>query len=152
MPGVVMDENHEEEEGSQANENGNLISGKENLAANKSLNGDLTTQNPPNEEGEESRIDSELRHLVGGEMREVEIMEEDEVVRELDNDDSHSDLCFKKESSQVGNLENSQSGSTKATSFQSKKATQSQLDSDAPAISSPKGKVSQRKPPKDERE
>ncbi|KAK4778708.1 hypothetical protein SAY86_006236 [Trapa natans] len=29
--------------------------------------------------GEESRIDSELRHLVGGELREIEIMEEDEV-------------------------------------------------------------------------
>lgn len=102
-------------------------------------------------EGEESRIDSELRHLVGGEMREVEIMEEDDEVRKPENDDCHSDSGFKKESSPVGNLENSQSESSKTTSVQSKKAPQSQLDSDASAISSPKGKTFQGKPPKDKR-
>ena len=102
-------------------------------------------------EGEESRIDSELRHLVGGEMREVEIMEEEEeVVRKPENDDSHSDIAIKKESSSI-NLENSQSGSTKTTSAQSKKATQSQLESDASAVSSPKGKSPHGKPPKDKR-
>ncbi|KAK4781609.1 hypothetical protein SAY86_015711 [Trapa natans] len=37
-------------------------------------------------EGEESRIDSELRHLVGGEMRELEIMEEDEVEKPGEDD------------------------------------------------------------------
>lgn len=102
-------------------------------------------------EGEESRIDSELRHLVGGEMREVEIMEEEEGVRKPENDDSHSDIAIKKESSSIGNLENSQSGSTKTTSAQSKKATQSQLESDASAVSSPKGKSPHGKPPKDKR-
>ncbi|KAL3512849.1 hypothetical protein ACH5RR_025566 [Cinchona calisaya] len=102
-------------------------------------------------EGEESRIDSELRHLVGGEMREVEIMEEDEEVRKPEIDDSHGDPGFKKESSPLENLENSQSGSPKTTSVQSKKATQSHLDSDASAISSPKGKIPQGKPPKDKR-
>ncbi|KAK4750704.1 hypothetical protein SAY87_004186 [Trapa incisa] len=52
-------------------------------------------------EGEESRIDSELRHLVGGEMRELEIMEEDEVEKPGE-DDSHSDATSRKGSSSTG--------------------------------------------------
>lgn len=103
-------------------------------------------------EGEESRIDSELRHLVGGEMREVEIMEEDEEVQKPENGDYHSDSGFKKETSPSGNLESSsQSANTKTNSAQSKKASHSQLDSDTSAISSPKGKSPQGKPPKDKR-
>ncbi|KAI8032937.1 Protein KINESIN LIGHT CHAIN-RELATED 3 [Camellia lanceoleosa] len=49
---------------------------------------------------DESRIDSELCHLVGGEMREVEIMEEEvvEVEKNRDHDhESHSDSGSKKE-------------------------------------------------------
>lgn len=100
-------------------------------------------------EGEESRIDSELRHLVGGEMREVEIMEEDEEVQKPENGDAHSDSDLKKENSSTDNLENSQSANaTTTTSAQSKKVGQSQLDSDTSAISSPKGKSPQGKPPK----
>ncbi|XP_051133378.1 protein KINESIN LIGHT CHAIN-RELATED 3-like [Andrographis paniculata] len=50
-------------------------------------------------DGEESRIDSELRHLVGGEMREVEIIEEDEEVTKPENNSGgdHSDVGSKKE-------------------------------------------------------
>lgn len=99
-------------------------------------------------EGEESRIDSELHHLVGGEMREVEIMEEDEEVQKPQNGDAHSDSGLKKDNSSTDNLENSQSANGVTTSGQSKKASQSQLDSDASAISTPKGKSPQGKPPK----
>ncbi|KAI4329551.1 hypothetical protein MLD38_027927 [Melastoma candidum] len=49
-------------------------------------------------DGEESRIDSELRHLVGGEMREVEIMEDEEEA-EMQEHDGHSDTTSKRESS-----------------------------------------------------
>lgn len=55
-------------------------------------------------EGEESRIDSELRHLVGGEMREVEIMEEAVEEEEMQNfgDDLGSDSASKGGSFSVG--------------------------------------------------
>lgn len=97
-------------------------------------------------EGEESRIDSELRHLVGGEMREIEIMEEDEEVQKPENSDARSDSDLKKENSSADNLENSQSANaTTTTSAQSKKVSQSQLDSDTSAISSPQGKPPKRK-------
>lgn len=52
-------------------------------------------------EGDESRIDSELRHLVEGEMREVQLMEEDEEMQKPDNSDLESDSDSKKESSSV---------------------------------------------------
>ncbi|CAI0398643.1 unnamed protein product [Linum tenue] len=49
-------------------------------------------------DGDESRIDSELRHLVGGEMKEIEIMEEEEEeeevntkLPELDNSSPHKE-------------------------------------------------------------
>ncbi|XP_073140819.1 protein KINESIN LIGHT CHAIN-RELATED 3-like [Henckelia pumila] len=54
-------------------------------------------------EGDESRIDSELRHLVEGEMREVQIMEEDEEMQKPENSDLESDSGSKKESSSVEN-------------------------------------------------
>ncbi|KAL7153459.1 hypothetical protein ABFS83_04G170300 [Erythranthe nasuta] len=49
-------------------------------------------------DGEESRIDSELRHLVGGEMKEVEIIEEDEELHKPISSDYHSDSNSKKDS------------------------------------------------------
>ncbi|CAI9112744.1 OLC1v1013232C2 [Oldenlandia corymbosa var. corymbosa] len=89
-------------------------------------------------DGEESRIDSELRHLVGGEMREVEIMEEDEEIRRQEHDDSPNNSFSGKESSPE-NLGNWQSGSNKNASLQVKKTSHSPMDSDVSAISSPKG-------------
>lgn len=90
-------------------------------------------------DGDESRIDSELRHLVGGEMREVEIIEEDEEVQQPENADYNSDSGSKKDSSSTGKLDdNSQSARASA---QSKKAS---------AKSSPKSK-SPAKPPIDKR-
>lgn len=82
-------------------------------------------------DGEESRIDSELRHLVGGEMREVEIIEEDEEVQKPENGEYNSS---------TGNAENSQSTSKKA----------SHLEPEVSAVSSPKSK-SPAKPPIDKR-
>ncbi|KAL8529852.1 hypothetical protein ACS0TY_007056 [Phlomoides rotata] len=88
-------------------------------------------------DGEESRIDSELRHLVGGEMREVEIIEEDEEVQKPENGEY---------SSSTGNAENSLS----TPSAQSKKASHMQLEPEVSAVSSPKSK-SPAKPPIDKR-
>ena len=82
-------------------------------------------------DGDESRIDSELRHLVGGEMREVEIIEEDEELQRPDNGDSGS----KKDSS----VENSQS-------VDAKKASHLQLESEISGISSSSPK--EKSPPK----
>ncbi|XP_042049340.1 protein KINESIN LIGHT CHAIN-RELATED 3-like [Salvia splendens] len=88
-------------------------------------------------DGDESRIDSELRHLVGGEMREVEIIEEDEELQRPDNGDSGS----KKDSS----VENSQS-------VDAKKASHLQLESGISGISSSSPKSqSPAKPPIDRR-
>ncbi|KAI3454503.1 hypothetical protein Pfo_011166 [Paulownia fortunei] len=99
-------------------------------------------------DGEESRIDSELRHLVGGEMREVEIMEEDEEMPKPENGDYHSDSGSKKESPSTRKQENSQSAGASTPSAQSKKASHLALESEASAKSSPKSK-SPAKPPID---
>ncbi|PIM98901.1 Kinesin light chain [Handroanthus impetiginosus] len=99
-------------------------------------------------DGEESRIDSELRHLVGGESREVEIIEEDEEVKNQENGGYHSDSGSKKDSSSTGKPDNSQSASGNTPSAQSKKASHLQLDPEASAKSRPKSK-SPAKPPID---
>ncbi|KAE9467387.1 hypothetical protein C3L33_00706, partial [Rhododendron williamsianum] len=91
-------------------------------------------------EGEESRIDSELRHLVGGEMREVEIMEE-EVDMEKRGDECHSDSGSKKEIS-------SSTGKKSPSSVKSKKASQLELESESSSRLNPKSKSPQ-KPPAD---
>lgn len=92
-------------------------------------------------EGEESRIDSELRHLVGGEMREVEIMEE-EVDMEKRGDECHSDSGSKKEIS-------SSTGKKSPSSVKSKKASQLELESESSSRLNPKSKSPQQKPPAD---
>lgn len=92
-------------------------------------------------EGEESRIDSELRHLVGGETREVEIMEE-EVDMEKRGDESHSDSGSKKEISLS-------TGKKSPSSVKSKKASQLELESESSSKSNPKSKSPQQKPPAD---
>ncbi|PKI66652.1 protein KINESIN LIGHT CHAIN-RELATED 3-like [Punica granatum] len=102
-------------------------------------------------DGEESRIDSELRHLVGGEMRELEIMEEDEVDKSQEVE-SHSDATSRKGSSSTskksGKLDNTQS-SKSASSANSKKA---QVESEATSKQTPKSKsASSEKPPIDKR-
>ncbi|KAK4843131.1 hypothetical protein QYF36_004337 [Acer negundo] len=107
-------------------------------------------------DGEESRIDSELCHLVGGEMREVEIIEEEEVGEKPENvsgSTSSSSSSKKKGSSSHGKksvkLNKNQPSSTKSiSSGQSKKVSRLQLDSEVSSKSSPKVKDSSpRKPP-----
>lgn len=88
-------------------------------------------------DGDESRIDSELRHLVGGgEMREVEIMEEDEEVGRLehdDGDDALSDYTSRMGGTSAAKLDNSESATSKSPpSGKLKKAT---------AKSTPTGKI-----------
>ncbi|XVF54122.1 hypothetical protein PTKIN_Ptkin05aG0155700 [Pterospermum kingtungense] len=99
--------------------------------------------------GEESRIDSELRHLVGGEMREVEIMQEEEM--DKPEDDSRSNSSSKKGSSSSGKksglLDKTQSASAKSDNV--KNASQSQLDSETSTKPSIKGKSPPEKPPID---
>ncbi|KAL4036305.1 hypothetical protein IC575_005035 [Cucumis melo] len=97
-------------------------------------------------DGEESRIDSELNHLVGGEMREVEIIKEEEDIVEKPEHDfpvdsiNHSPSADKKEKA-----ENSQPGSSKRPS--GKKAPHLQLDHETSSKSSPRGKGLLDKPP-----
>lgn len=89
--------------------------------------------------GEESRIDSELRHLVGGEMREVEIMEEDDEVQKPKHKDTHSNSDSKEQSLKSISSKNS------------KEASQLQAGSEATSKSSTKSKSPQEKPPLDKR-
>ncbi|XP_020537418.1 protein KINESIN LIGHT CHAIN-RELATED 3 isoform X2 [Jatropha curcas] len=103
-------------------------------------------------DGEESRIDSELRHLVGGEMREVEIMEEEEV--DKPEDDNHSNTSSMKggssESKKSGKLD--KNASTKSfSSGTSKKGSQLALESEASSKMSPNSKSPPEKPPIDKR-
>ncbi|KAL2515757.1 protein KINESIN LIGHT CHAIN-RELATED 3-like [Forsythia ovata] len=100
-------------------------------------------------DGEESRIDSELCHLVGGEMAEVEIIEEDEEVQNPENGGYHSDSGSKKESLAVGKLDNSQPASTSTPSAKSRKAYLLQVESEVSAKSSPKSRNPE-KPPRSE--
>ena len=186
MPGIVMDEIHEE---GVVNElNGNSTPIKENLVENKSPKKTgpqspgiavAAADSPANEvvdtsieqlyenvcdlqssdqspsrrsfgsDGEESRIDSELCHLVGGEMKEVEIMEEEVVDKPVY--DSRSDSSSKKGSSSTNKksvkVDKTQSLNSKSVSpRKSKKPSHSQLDSEASSKSSPKGKSPPEKP------
>ncbi|XP_048445361.1 protein KINESIN LIGHT CHAIN-RELATED 3-like [Pyrus x bretschneideri] len=97
-------------------------------------------------DGDESRIDSELRHLVGGEMREVEIMEEE--VLENPAYDSRSDASSKKGSSsdrKSGKMV--KAASTKSVSSgNSKKVAHLQVDTETSSKSVAKGR-SPDKPP-----
>lgn len=195
MPGIIMDEIHEEEAVSELNGNSTPI--KENSVSNRSPEGTLGQQGPSSaggpdlpavdgvvetsieqlyenvcdmqssdqspsrnscgSDGEESRIDSELRHLVGGEMREVEIMEEEEVEKpgNISRSSSSSSSSKKGSSSQgkkSGKLNKNQSSSTRSiSSGQSKKVSRLQLDSEALSKSTPKAKDSPKKPPIDKR-
>ncbi|OVA07590.1 Tetratricopeptide TPR-1 [Macleaya cordata] len=90
-------------------------------------------------DGDESRIDSELRHLVGGEMREVEIMEE-----EIMESGSVGE--------KPGKLENAQTVSANSVSSpQSKGNSRLPLDSTQSPKSSPRSKITRDKPPVDKR-
>ncbi|WOH05259.1 hypothetical protein DCAR_0624673 [Daucus carota subsp. sativus] len=98
-------------------------------------------------DNEESVIDSELRHLVGGEMGEVEIMEEEVgMQKEEVDDDIRSDSGSKKESSLAGS-KSRKSRTKSVSSANSKKVSRLHLESDS--TSSPKSISPQEKPPRD---
>ena len=98
-------------------------------------------------DGEESRIDSELNHLVGGEMREVDIIKEEEEIVEKPEHNlpsesmNHSPSADKKEKT-----ENTQPGSSKRLSS-GRKAPHLHLDLETSSKSSPRGKRLSDKPP-----
>ncbi|KAJ4961109.1 hypothetical protein NE237_021019 [Protea cynaroides] len=100
--------------------------------------------------GDESRIDSELCHLVGGNMVEVEIIQDEEK-----SEDAGSDSGSKKENSSAeknsGNLDNNHPTSPKsaksASSVKSKKPSKVTVKSGTSTKSSSKNKISNGKPP-----
>ena len=77
-------------------------------------------------DGDESRIDSELRHLVGGEMKAIQIMEEEEEV------DSSNNVGVGGENGKIQSPTKSSNSSKK-----SKRPSRSQMESDASAVSTP---------------
>uniref|UniRef100_A0A1D1XSN0 Nephrocystin-3 n=2 Tax=Anthurium amnicola TaxID=1678845 RepID=A0A1D1XSN0_9ARAE len=93
-------------------------------------------------DGDESRIDSELRHLVGGEMRAVEIMQEDDTVRNVPTvkENGFSDRKSEKTSKARWHGTNSSVSSRK-----SRTPSQTQLESDGSTKYSPKSKISSEK-------
>ncbi|GMI75389.1 kinesin light chain-related 3, h cellulose synthase-microtubule uncoupling 3 [Hibiscus trionum] len=102
--------------------------------------------------GEESRIDSELRHLVGGEIREVEIMQEGEEEVHKPEDDVRSTSSSTKGSAssgkKSGRLDKPRSTGVKSiSSGDVKKVSRSQLDSEASTKPNVRGKTPPEKPP-----
>ncbi|KZV30668.1 hypothetical protein F511_43495 [Dorcoceras hygrometricum] len=137
---VIADENSQEKPGAKEAFNGNLTSEgpqNRNLGDNADGLGDTSIdhlyekvcemqssdQSPSRRsfgsEGDESRIDSELRHLVEGEMRELQIMEEDEEMQKPESSDLESDSAYKKE---ISSGENPDNFSKKASSVLSPKS------------------------------
>ncbi|GAB4836720.1 hypothetical protein Ancab_001634 [Ancistrocladus abbreviatus] len=105
-------------------------------------------------DGDESRIDSELRHLVGGEMREVEIMEEE--IAEKTEDEIHSDSDSKKAEvltdKELDQMNKTQSTSTKtASSGDTKKAPNMNVELEASTKSSSGKKSPAEKPQGDKK-
>ena len=84
-------------------------------------------------DGDESRIDSELRHLVGGEMKAIDIMEEEEEV------DSSNNVGGDGENGKIQSPTKSLNSSKK-----SKRPSRSQMESNASVVSTPR---SASKPP-----
>nr|DAD34589.1 TPA_asm: hypothetical protein HUJ06_005229 [Nelumbo nucifera] len=102
-------------------------------------------------DGDESRLDSELRHLVGGDMREGDIVQE-EVVKP--DEGNGNDLVFNQDNRSADKASrttnNTQSTSTKSTSsVKPKRPSRLQVDSKASAKSSPRNKTPHEKPPVD---
>ncbi|GMH01284.1 hypothetical protein Nepgr_003123 [Nepenthes gracilis] len=105
-------------------------------------------------DGDESRIDSELRHLVGGEMRELEIMEEE--IAEKPEDETHSNSDSGKDDASVDKkfdqMDKTQSTSTRtASSSHSKENSKLNLEGEASAKSNDLKKSAGEKPGNDKK-
>ncbi|KAI4336135.1 hypothetical protein L6164_014703 [Bauhinia variegata] len=102
-------------------------------------------------DGEESRIDSELRHLVGGQMREVEIMEEEVEEKPGGESSSEASSRSRKGSSNDKKLEKrneiQSASSSPVSSKKSNKPSNTRLDREISSKSRPKGKSPPEKPP-----
>ncbi|KAM0060575.1 putative tetratricopeptide-like helical domain superfamily, malT-like TPR region [Helianthus debilis subsp. tardiflorus] len=135
MPGLVLDEIHEDKVIDEMPENGNLPKTNDNLDSSKSPDDNVATGNSVSvvvepsidqlydnvcemqssdqslsrlsygSDGEESRIDSELRHLVGGEMKEVEIIQQDEEISSFEEKQESSKSHSSKKSKKASELE-----------------------------------------------
>ncbi|KVI06335.1 Tetratricopeptide-like helical [Cynara cardunculus var. scolymus] len=160
MPGLVLDEIHEDKVIDEMPENGSLSKTKDNLDLSNPPDGAESVDNvgtgnssslvvePSIEQlydnvcemqssdqspsrlsygsdGEESRIDSELRHLVGGESKEVEIIKQDE---------------------DISKVEEKEESSKSVSSKKSKKASELKLDSEVNSGSNCKSKTHPKKP------
>lgn len=161
MPGIVLDEIHEDKMIDEMPENGGLPKTKNNLDLSKSPD-NVGTGNSVSvviepsieqlydnvcemqssdqsasrlsygSDGEESRIDSELRHLVGGEMKEVEIIQQDEEVsKEEERQESSISLSSKKASELGSDVNSGSSSKSKAYHKITKKPVVSDKNSDA---------------------
>ncbi|KAL6006969.1 hypothetical protein ACLOJK_032465 [Asimina triloba] len=98
-------------------------------------------------EGEESRIDSELHHLVGGDTSIVEIIEEDESTGK----DTVSKMENGSGSSKPRRIDKTRSPSNKsASSTQSRRPPRLQLDAEGSGKSSPTSKAAHPKPSVDQ--
>ncbi|XP_075514040.1 protein KINESIN LIGHT CHAIN-RELATED 3-like [Primulina tabacum] len=158
MPGIVMegihgevigDENAKEKPSANGTFNGSLTSqGPQNGNIGDNADGLVDTsidhlyekvcemqssdQSPSRRsfgsEGDESRIDSELRHLVEGEMREVQILEEDEEIQKPENSDFESGSCSKKERSSVEKPDNLSQNASSVLSPRSKGSAKPCID------------------------
>lgn len=98
-------------------------------------------------DGEESRIDLELCHLVGANMREIEIMEEEEVALAKPDNGCHSDsatttkeILSPEKKSRVRGKSNKSMSLISSNSLQSKKASNAQLESENLSKSTPNTK------------
>ncbi|KAE8667612.1 1-deoxy-D-xylulose 5-phosphate reductoisomerase [Hibiscus syriacus] len=102
--------------------------------------------------GEESRIDLELRHLVGGEIRKIEIMQKGEEEVHKPEDDAHSSSSSKKGSvssgKKLGRLDKSRSTGLRSISS-GDKVSRSQVNSEASIKPNVKWKTPPEKPPID---
>ncbi|KAK8672550.1 hypothetical protein V6N13_110915 [Hibiscus sabdariffa] len=100
--------------------------------------------------GEESRIDSELRHLVG-DFGVVEIAKEVVVAEKKEDEDSAGDLSIKKENAVTDKMPVKKDSEKIQTQGGVKHRRRLQLDSEALARTSPKSKSSQEKTPVENR-
>ncbi|KAL8217548.1 hypothetical protein R6Q57_020921 [Mikania cordata] len=159
MPGLVLDENYEHKVLDEMSENENLPKTNDNLDLSKSPD-NVTTGNSAGvviepsidqlydnvcemqssdqspsrlsygSDGEESRIDSELRHLVGGEMKEVEIIQQDVEISKLEEKQESSKTHSSKKSKKASELESEVNSGSVSKTKSLQKTTKSPVGGD----------------------
>lgn len=129
---VVEEEGNNMEEGQEGAVDTSIEHLYDNVCDMQSSDQSPSRRSYLTEDDNESRIDSELRHLVGGEMREVEIMEEEVAEEEEEEEGIHgeSDKGENGFGGEISGLvEKTQSSSAKSgSSGHSKKASSLQVE------------------------